>query len=464
MTEQLTPAERRAKGKAARAQAPLESNADIGPDTGRDPVGLIVGQAATRVPELVPIRHGRMLASPFTFYRGAALPMAADLARVPSSGLRVQLCGDAHLSNFGVFGAPDRRLVFDLNDFDETLPGPFEWDVKRFAASLAVAGRDVGLSAKDRKTLVTAGVGAYRTGMAGFTEKKLLEVWYARLDIESVLDQLGSKVSVEQVTRTRKAMAKARTRDSMQVLKKLTTVVDGHRRFVSTPPLVVPIEELNDRVSADEIMARMATILRQYRRTLSADRQHLVEQFQLVGVARKVVGVGSVGTRAWVLLLEADGGREPLFLQAKEAQRSVLADYCGASRYRNEGQRVVAGQHLMQAASDIFLGWQHIDSGLDGQSRDFYVRQLRDWKYSAEIETMVLSGLVQYAQLCGWTLARAHARSGDRFAIAGYLGKSDKFDRALAAYAEAYADRNEADHAALSAAVTDGRIEAVTGI
>lgn len=463
MTE-LTTAERRAQGKAARTKAPLESHADIGPDAGRDPVGLIVGQAATRVPELVPIRHGRMLASPFTFYRGAALPMAADLSRTPSSGLRVQLCGDAHLSNFGVFGAPDRRLVFDLNDFDETLPGPFEWDVKRFAASLAVAGRDIGLSAKDRKTLVAAGVASYRTGMAGFTEKKLLEVWYARLDIESVLEQLGSKVSVEQVTRTRKAMAKARTRDSMQVLKKLTTVVDGHRRFVSNPPLVVPIEELNDKVGAEEIMARMTTILRQYRRTLSADRQHLVEQFRLVGVARKVVGVGSVGTRAWVLLLEADGGREPLFLQAKEAQRSVLADYCGASKHRNEGQRVVAGQHLMQAASDIFLGWQHIEAGLDGQSRDFYVRQLRDWKYSAEIETMVLSGLIQYAQLCGWTLARAHARSGDRFAIAGYLGKSDKFDRALVTYAEAYADRTEQDHAALAAAVTDGRIEAVTGI
>ena len=463
MTE-LTTAERKAQGKAGREKAPLESHAEIGPDEGRDPVGLVIGQAASRVPELVPIRHGRMLASPFTFYRGAALPMAADLSRTPSPGFRVQLCGDAHLSNFGVFGAPDRRLVFDLNDFDETLPGPFEWDVKRFAASLAVAGRDVGLSAKDRKTLVTAGVEAYRTGMAGFTEMKMLEVWYARLDIETALDNMGPKVSVEQVTRTRKAMAKARTRDSMQVLKKLTTLVDGHRRFVSNPPLVVPIEELSDRVSAQEIMDRMATLLRQYRRTLSADRQHLVEQFRLVGVARKVVGVGSVGTRAWVLLLEADGGREPLFLQAKEAQRSVLADYCGASKHRNEGQRVVAGQHLMQAASDIFLGWQHIEAGLDGQSRDFYVRQLRDWKYSAEIETMVLSGLVQYARLCGWTLARAHARSGDRFAIAGYLGKSDKFDRALVSYAEAYADRNEADHSALAAAVTDGRIQAVTGI
>ena len=460
----LTPAERRARGKAARDHAPLESNAEIGPDTGRDPVGLIVAQAATRVPELVPIRHGRMLASPFTFYRGAALPMAADLARTPSSGLRVQLCGDAHLSNFGVFGAPDRRLVFDLNDFDETLPGPFEWDVKRFAASLAVAGRDIGLSAKDRKTLVMAGASSYRTSMADFTGMRLLDVWYARLDIEEVLEQLGPKVSDEQLTRTRKAMAKARTRDSMQVLKKLTTEVDGHRRFVSNPPLLVPIEELSDRLSVEEILGGMQTILKQYRRTLNADRQHLVEQFRLVGVARKVVGVGSVGTRAWVLLLEADGGREPLFLQAKEAQRSVLADYCGASRYRNEGQRVVAGQHLMQAASDIFLGWQHISNGLDGGSRDFYVRQLRDWKYSAAVETMVLSGLVQYAQLCGWTLARAHARSGDRFAIAGYLGKSDKFERAMAAYAESYADRNEADHAALAAAVADGRIEAVTGV
>jgi uncharacterized protein (DUF2252 family) len=412
----------------------------------------------------VPIRHGRMLVSPFTFYRGAALPMAADLSRVPSSGLRVQLCGDAHLSNFGVFGAPDRRLVFDLNDFDETLPGPFEWDVKRYAASLAVAGRDIGLDPKERKTLVLAGVAAYRTAMADFATKKLLEVWYARLDVDDGLELLRAKVGEEALGRTRKAMAKARTRDSMQVLKKLTTVVDGKRTITSNPPLVVPIEELTDQHSADEIMSQMGTLLTQYRRTLNADRRHLIAQFRLVGVARKVVGVGSVGTRAWILLLEADGGQEPLFLQAKEAQRSVLADYCGASKYRNEGQRVVAGQHLMQAASDIFLGWQHVESGLDGGNRDFYVRQLRDWKYSAVIEQMLLPGLVAYAELCGWTLARAHARSGDRFAIAGYLGKSDKFDRALATYAERYADRTEADHAALSAAVTDGRIEAVTGI
>jgi len=461
---QLTTAERKAQGKAARDQAPLESHAEIGPDTGRDPVGLIIGQAATRVPDLVPIRHGRMLVTPFTFYRGAALPMAADLSRVPSSGLRVQLCGDAHLSNFGVFGAPDRRLVFDLNDFDETLPGPFEWDVKRFAASLAVAGRDVGLDAKDRKTLVLAGARAYRESMAEFAEKKLLEVWYARLDVEEGLELLRAKVGEEALGRTRKAMAKARTRDSMQVLKKLTTVVDGQRRINSNPPLVVPIEDLSDDRSADEIMAWMRSLLTQYRRTLSADRRHLMGEFRLVGVARKVVGVGSVGTRAWILLLEADGGQEPLFLQAKEAQRSVLADYCGASKYRNEGQRVVAGQHLMQAASDIFLGWQRVDSGLDGLQRDFYVRQLRDWKYSAAIEEMVLPGLVAYAELCGWTLARAHARSGDRYAISGYLGKTDKFDRAMAKFAERYADRTEQDHAALAAAVTDGRIEAITGI
>ena len=460
----LTPAERRAQGKAARAHAPLESHAEIGPDAGRDPVGLIVGQAATRVPELVPIRHGRMLVSPFTFYRGAALPMAADLSKVRSSGLRVQLCGDAHLSNFGVFAAPDRRAVFDLNDFDETLPGPFEWDVKRFAASLAVAGRDVGLDAKGRSTLVLHGVGAYRTSMRDFATTRMLEVWYARLDVEDALESVKPKVTEEALSRTRKAMAKARTRDSMQVLKKLTTVVDGHRRIISNPPLVVPVEELTTQLSADEIIARMATLLTQYRRTLNADRRHLIEQFRLVGVARKVVGVGSVGTRAWILLLEADGGQEPLFLQAKEAQRSVLADYCGASRHRNEGQRVVAGQHLMQAASDIFLGWQHVDGGLDGGSRDFYVRQLRDWKYSAPIEQMVLAGLVAYAELCGWTLARAHARSGDRFAIAGYLGKSDRFERACATFAERYADRTVGDHAALAGAVTDGRIEAVTGI
>ena len=425
----LTPAERRKAGKAARKQAPLEGQADIGDATNRDPVGLIIGQGSTRVPELLPVRHGRMLVSPFTFFRGAALPMAADLATTPNSGLRTQLCGDAHLSNFGLFAAPDRRLVFDLNDFDETLPGPFEWDVKRFAASLAVAARDIGFTETERRDIVVAGVASYRTSMAEFAEKTLLDVWYARLDVENLLARIDTQVSEKSMTRARKALAKARTHDSMQALAKLTTVVDGRRRIVSQPPLVVPVEELTENVPVDELYTALNGILANYRETLSADRQHLVEQFRLVGLARKVVGVGSVGTRAWIMLLEADGGQMPLFLQAKEAQRSVLADYCGESAYDNEGQRVVAGQHLMQAASDIFLGWQRVQ-GLDGRQRDFYVRQLRDWKYSFDVAGAVPEGLAAYAKICGWTLARSHARSGDRFAIAGYLGKSDRFDQA----------------------------------
>jgi uncharacterized protein (DUF2252 family) len=460
---EATPEERRKAGKAARKEAPLEGQADIGDATNRDPVGLIIGQGGTRVPELLPVRHGRMLVSPFTFFRGAALPMAADLATTPNSGLRTQLCGDAHLSNFGLFAAPDRRLVFDLNDFDETLPGPFEWDVKRFAASLAVAARDIGFTETERRDVVVAGVASYRTSMAEFTEKTLLDVWYARLDVENLLARIDTQVSAKAMTRARKALAKARTHDSMQALAKLTTVVDGRRRIVSQPPLVVPVEELAGNIRVDELYTALNGILANYRETLSADRQHLVEQFRLVGLARKVVGVGSVGTRAWIMLLEADGGRMPLFLQAKEAQRSVLADYCGDSVYDNEGQRVVAGQHLMQAASDIFLGWQRVH-GLDGQQRDFYVRQLRDWKYSFDVAGAVPEGLAAYAKICGWTLARSHARSGDRFAISGYLGKSDRFDRALVQFAEGYADRTEQDHAALAAAVDDGRIEALSGV
>ena len=458
-----TPADRRAAGKAARAHAPLEGHADVGRAEGRDPVGLLLGQAATRVPELVPIRHGRMLASPFTFFRGAALPMAADLAGTASSGVTAQLCGDAHLSNFGAFAAPDRRLVFDLNDFDETLPGPFEWDVKRFAASLAVAGRDRGLSTKERKRVITAGVASYRTSMATFADMTMLDVWYARLDMEEALQRIAPQVSERGLSRTRKALDKARTRDSLQALSKLTEVVDGHRRIVAQPPLVVPISELGTGVPVEELYRGLEGLVESYTRTLSADRRHLVQQFRLVDVARKVVGVGSVGTRAWILLLESDGGRQPLFLQAKEAQRSVLADYCGDSFHDNQGERVVSGQHLMQAASDIFLGWQRTE-GLDGVQRDFFVRQLRDWKYSARVDRMVPAGLAMYAELCGWTLARAHARSGDRIAIAGYLGQSDKFDRALVEFAEGYADRTEADHAALQAAVDDGRVEADTGL
>ena len=459
----LSHPDREARGKDARAVAPLESHAEFRPDSSRDPVGLLLGQAQSRVPELVPIRHGRMLVSPFTFYRGAALPMAADLAGTPASGLRVQLCGDAHVSNFGAFASPERRLVFDVNDFDETLPGPFEWDVKRLAASLSVAGRDNGFPAKDRRKIVLAAGEGYRTAMRGFAQQPLLDVWYAHMDIEQTVGLFRSQIKAKRFKAGEAMLAKARTRDSMQALDKLTTVVDGQRQIISDPPVVVPVEELFSDMQADTIYEELRSVVGKYRRTLQSDRRHLLEQFTLVQLARKVVGVGSVGTRAWILLMDGGDGIEPLFLQAKEAQPSVLAEYCGRSKYNNEGERVVAGQHLMQAQSDIFLGWTRVPAP-DGVDRDFYVRQLRDWKFSMPIEQMIPSGLTVYAQLCGWTLARAHARSGDRIALAAYLGRSAKFDQAIAEFAETYADQNERDYAALQAAVKDGRAEAITGI
>ena len=462
--EQLSRADRVARGKDARAQAPLDSHAEFAPGKSRDPVGLLLDQAKSRVPELVPVRHGRMLVSAFTFYRGAALPMAADLASTPASGLQVQLCGDAHLSNFGAFASPERRLVFDVNDFDETLPGPFEWDVKRLAASLAVAGRDNGFPAKARRKIVLAAAEGYRTAMRGFAEQPLLDVWYAHLDIEPALSQFRSQVKAKRFKLAEALLAKAHTRDSTQALGKLTAMVDGQRRIISDPPMIVPIEEVFADAQADAIYELIRTVLGKYRRTLQSDRRHLLEQFTLVQVARKVVGVGSVGTRAWVLLLDAADGVEPLFLQAKEAQPSVLAEYCGRSQYANQGERVVAGQHLMQAQSDIFLGWTRVPNPLDGGDRDFYVRQLRDWKFSAPIEQMLPEGMTIYARLCGWTLARAHARSGDRIALAAYLGGSARFDQAIAGFAETYADQNERDYAALQAAVKNGKAQATTEI
>jgi uncharacterized protein (DUF2252 family) len=462
--EHLSRADRVARGKDARAVAPLESHAEFTPDGSRDPVGLLLEQAKTRVPELVPVRHGRMLVSPFTFYRGAALPMAADLATTPASGLRVQLCGDAHLSNFGAFASPERRLVFDVNDFDETLPGPFEWDVKRLAASLAVAGRDNGFPGKARRKIILAAAEGYRTAMRGFAEQPLLEVWYAHLDIEPALSQYRAQMDAKRYKLAEKLLAKAHTSDSMKAVGKLTAMVEGRRRIISDPPLIVPIEEVFAGVQADAIYQLLHSVLGKYRRTLQSDRRHLLEQFAMVQVARKVVGVGSVGTRAWVLLMDAADGVEPLFLQAKEAQPSVLAGYCGRSRYANQGERVVAGQHLMQAQSDIFLGWARVPNPVDGVDRDFYVRQLRDWKFSAPIEAMIPTGMEIYARLCGWTLARAHARSGDRIALAAYLGSSAKFDQAIADFAETYADQNERDYAALKTAVKDGKAEATTEI
>jgi uncharacterized protein (DUF2252 family) len=461
--EPVSRADRVARGKDARALAPLDSHAEFVPGGSRDPVGLLLGQAASRVEELVPIRHGRMLVSPFTFFRGAALPMAADLSGTPTSGLRVQLCGDAHLSNFGAFASPERRLVFDVNDFDETLPGPFEWDVKRLAASFSVAGRDNGYPDKDCRKIVLAAAEGYRTAMRGFAEQALMGVWYAHMDVEEAIGRLRSQVKAKRFKVGQKLLAKARTRDSMQALGKLTTVVDGQPKIISDPPTIVPIEEVFSDVDADAIYEQLRMVMNKYRRTLQSDRRHLLEQFTMVQVARKVVGVGSVGTRAWIVLMETGDGIEPLFLQAKEAQPSVLADYCGRSQYPNEGERVVAGQHLMQAQSDIFLGWTHV-TGPDGVDRDYYVRQLRDWKFSVPIEQMLPKGMTAYARLCGWTLARGHACSGDRVALAAYLGGSTKFDKAIAEFAETYADQNERDYTALQTAVKEGKAEATPGI
>jgi uncharacterized protein (DUF2252 family) len=461
--ERPTHADRVALGKDARNLAPLESHAEFEPAKSRDPVGLLLEQAKSRVPELVPIRHGRMLVSPFTFYRGAALPMAADLATTPTSGLRVQLCGDAHLSNFGAFASPSRRLVFDVNDFDETLPGPFEWDVKRLAASLAVAGRDNGFGGKDRRKIALAAAESYRTAMRAFAGQHFLDVWYAHLDVDDAIREFRSKVKAKQIKTTEKLVAKAYTQDSMRAQAKLTTDAGGQRRIISDPPLIEPVEEIFPEVQADQIYKLIRQVLGKYQRTLQSDRKHLVEYFTLVQLARKVVGVGSVGTRAWIALMEGGDGTEPLFLQAKEAQVSVLAAHCGRSQYANQGERVVAGQHLMQAESDIFLGWTHVTTP-EGVSRDFYVRQLKDWKLSVPIEQMIPSGMRIYARMCGWTLARAHARSGDRVALAAYLGGSGKFDEAIADFAEKYADQNERDYAAFQTAAKDGRVEATMGM
>ena len=455
--------ERAAAGKAARADVPLAAHAQFSPGLERDPVALLLEQAVTRVPELVPVRHGRMLVSPFTYYRGAALPMAADLATTPTSGLRVQLCGDAHLANFGAFASPERTLVFDLNDFDETLPGSFEWDVKRLAASFAVAGRDNSFKAKDTRKIVLHSVAAYRTAMREFAQQSLMAVWYAHLDIDDAMATLKSKVKADRFKMGEELLGKAYTKDSTHALSKLTTVVDGRRRIVSQPPLIVPIEEVFTHEEADSINGQLEMLLGRYQQTLQSDRAHLLGQFNLIHVARKVVGVGSVGTRAWILLMDAGDDLEPLFLQAKEAQASVLSGFAGKSEYDNQGERVVVGQHLMQATSDIFLGWQRT-TGPDGIDRDYYVRQLRDWKFSVPIELLQPPGMVVYAGLCGWTLARAHARSGDRVALAAYLGSSDTFDNAVADFAETYADQNERDYNALAEAVADGRAEAQAGL
>ncbi|HET6533889.1 MAG TPA: DUF2252 domain-containing protein [Actinoplanes sp.] len=459
------PAARYAAGRSARARVPLEAHAELhlGADRG-DPVLLLERQAETRLAELVPIRYGRMLVSPFTFFRGAAAIMAADLAGTPSSGLECQLCGDAHLSNFGAFASPERRLVFDINDFDETHPGPWEWDVKRLVASLVVAARDNGFRRRDRAAVARAAVSRYRVAMADFASRRELDVWYAHADLDRVSELARDQLGKQRRKRFAEAQAKARTRDSMQAFRKLTTVVDGQRRIVADPPLLVPVQDLLPDADREDLEKWIRQLLSGYAASLAADRQRLLGAFEFVDMARKVVGVGSVGTRCWVVLLSGRDENDPLLLQIKEAQPSVLAEFVdGRAAATSEGERVVSGQRLIQATSDIFLGW-HTAVGIDGQSRDFYVRQLRDWKASAAVEGMDPAAMRLYGELCGWTLARAHARTGDRIAIAGYLGDDDAFDRALVDFGERYADRNEKDFQLLLEASRTGRITVQTGV
>jgi uncharacterized protein (DUF2252 family) len=459
----LTPGERAARGKAARAEVPRSVHGawELASDR-RDPVELLEEQGASRVPELVPVRYGRMLVSPFTFFRGAAYPMAADLAGAPRTGLDVQLCGDAHLSNFGAFAAPDRSLVFSVNDFDETLPGPFEWDVKRLVASFAVAGRDRGFDAKQRRSINTTVARSYREAMKAFAGMGNLDLWYARVQVED-LQRAAQQGSAKQVKRFERNVAKARSKDSLRAFAKLTEIVDGEPRIASDAPLIVPLEEIVPPAEHHRLDDFVRGVIRSYRRTLTADRRRLLERFRYVHMARKVVGVGSVGTRAWIMLLLGRDASDPLFLQFKEAEASVLEPFLGKSTFNSHGQRVVEGQRLMQAASDIMLGWMRA-TDLDGQSRHFYIRQLWDAKGSALVETMNPRALTVYAELCGRTLAKAHARSGDPIAIAGYLGAGDSFDRALASFAETYADQNERDYRALQEAVASGRVVAETGL
>jgi hypothetical protein len=467
----FTVEERVKLGKEARSRAPRSSQAEFSPATNRpDPVSLLERQATTRVPELVPIRYGRMLVSPFTFFRGAALIMASDLATTPRSGLNAQVCGDAHLSNFGLFASPERKLIFDVNDFDETLPGPWEWDLKRLAASVVIAARDREFTAKEARTAALEVGASYRREMARLARLSTLDVWYSHIDVaallaelEAMADKSGSRADRHMAARTAQIVTKAHTRDSLQALGKLTTVVDGQLRIVSDPPLVVPTEELFSEEVNNELRESFHQLVRGYRRSLQSDRRHLLEEFEFVQIARKVVGVGSVGTRAWILLMVGLGNDDPLFLQAKEAEASVLEEFVGKSGHANHGARVVAGQHLMQAASDIFLGYQQVE-GPDGVTRDFYLRQLRDWKGSFEIEGAIPPGLTKYVGVCAQALARAHARSGDRVAIASYLGNGPTFERALAEFAETYADQNERDYEALRHAESTGRITVESGL
>lgn len=466
--------DRKAHGEGAREQTPQSSHRGWVPAADRpDPVALLEGQNRTREADLVPVRHGRMLLSPFTFYRGAAKIMAADLKATPRAGLTVQLCGDAHLSNFGAFASPERALLFDLNDFDETLPGPFEYDVKRMSASFTIASRNNGFTKAEALEATQASVRAYREAMTEFAQMRTMDVWYAHLSEQELMaaidvavgsqkDKAQKKVATHAAKTARKGALKAHTRDSLQALSKLAEQVDGTYRIVSQPPVVIPARELtaSTGMSADELQHAVREQFRAYRATLQDDRRHLLERFEIIDLARKVVGVGSVGTRAFIVLLQGRDGQDPLFLQVKEATTSVLEDHLPKSRYRQPGERVVQGQRMMQAASDIFLGWT---KGVQ-ENRYLYWRQLRDMKGAAVVESLKPFGLTFYARQCGWTLARAHARSGDPIAIAAYLGKGEEFDRSITDFSERYADQNEQDYQAFADAVRFGRVEAIEGV
>jgi uncharacterized protein (DUF2252 family) len=470
----LSVEERESKGKGNRKKTPVSSHTGWKPAADRpDPVALLEEQNLTREQDLVPVRHGRMLVSPFTFYRGAAKIMSADLKDTPRAGLRVQLCGDAHLSNFGVFASPERNLLFDLNDFDETLPGPFEYDVKRMAASFTIAARNNAFTKEETRDAALTAVRAYREAMAEFAQMRTLDIWYARLSEEQLMEAINLAVASQKGKALKKAaqgmektarqnVAKAHTRDSLQALSKLAERVDGKYRIVSQPPIVIPVRDLADTygMSGDEVENAVREQFRSYRATLPDDRRHLLEKFEVIDVARKVVGVGSVGTRAFIALLQGRDQEDPLFLQVKEATKSVLEDHLPKSKFKQPGERVVQGQRMMQAASDIFLGWT---KGVQ-DNRYLYWRQLRDMKGSAVVEGMKPLGMTFYASACGWTLARAHARSGDPVAIASYLGKSDKFELAITDFSERYADQNEKDYQVFADAVRSGRLEATEGL
>jgi len=464
VVEHPSPEERDALGRAARVAVPRSSHAEWSSSPTRSsPVAILQEQATTRVADLVPIRHARMTASPFAFYRGAAAIMAADLAATPKSGLRVQACGDAHLANFGGFAAPDRTMVFDINDFDETLPAPWEWDVKRLVASFEIAARAREFDDKVRAPIVEGTVRAYREAMREFAAMRNLDLWYQRLDESDVFEIFRDRVPASAVKRFEKSLSKARSKDSVRALAKLTARVDGRLRIVSDPPLIVRIDDLAPGAEAEKMLGVLRQWLRGYRQSLQPDRRSLLESFEVMDMARKVVGVGSVGTRCWIAYLSGRDEGDPLFLQIKEAEASVLEPYAGRSRHPNHGRRVVEGQRLTQSSSDIFLGWDRA-TDLTGQPRDFYVRQLWDGKLSPQIDLMEPEVLKAFGQLCGSTLARAHARSGDRIAIAAYLGNGAAFDRAVASFARDYADQNEHDYETVVAAIKAGDLVADEGL